>query len=87
MHENKDVEAKRLLKMQNKRKKKFKEVIILGAGASKSEGAPLQNELFKEFFEYYKQVLKGKEGSLPKKQEKLIIEYFCLLYTSPSPRD
>ncbi|RLG10554.1 MAG: hypothetical protein DRN64_02745 [Thaumarchaeota archaeon] len=76
MHENKDVEAKRLLKMQNKRKKKFKEVIILGAGASKSEGAPLQNELFKEFFEYYKQVLKGKEGSLPKKQEKLIIEYF-----------
>ena len=76
MHENKDVEAKRLLKMQNKRKKKFKEVIILGAGASKSESAPLQNELFKEFFEYYKQVLKGKEGGLPKKQEKLIIEYF-----------
>jgi len=28
--------------------------IILGAGASKSEGAPLQNELFKEFFEYHK---------------------------------
>ena len=66
MHENKDVEAKRLLKMQNKRKKKFKEVIILGAGASKSEGAPLQNELFKEFFEYYKQIL----------SKELIIEYF-----------
>lgn len=29
------------------------QVIILGAGASKSEGAPLQNELFKEFFKRY----------------------------------
>ena len=48
-------------------------VIILGAGASKSEGAPLQNELFKEF---YKQVLKDKEWSLSKKQEDLIIDYF-----------
>ena len=49
----------------------IEDVIILGAGASKSEGAPLQNEVFKEFFEY----LKDKVGSL-KKQEKLIIEYF-----------
>jgi hypothetical protein len=54
----------------------IKNVIILGAGASKSEGAPLQNELFKEFFEYYKHVLKGKVWSLSKKQEKLIIDYF-----------
>ena len=54
----------------------IKDVIILGAGASKSEGAPLQNELFKEFFEYYKRVLKGKVWSLSKEQEKLIIEYF-----------
>lgn len=28
------------------------DVIILGAGASKSEGAPLQKELFKSFFDY-----------------------------------
>jgi len=55
---------------------RVKDVIILGAGASKSEGAPLQNELFKEFFEYYRQVLKGKTWSLSKKQENLIIEYF-----------
>ena len=50
----------------------IEDVIILGAGASKSEGAPLQNEVFKQFFEY----LKDKVGSLSKKQEKLIIEYF-----------
>jgi len=54
----------------------IKDVIILGAGASKSEGAPLQKELFKEFFEYYKRDLKGKVWSLSKEQEKLIIEYF-----------
>ena len=57
-------------------KMRVKDVIILGAGASKSEDAPLQNELFKEFFEYYRQVLKGKTWSLSKKQENLIIEYF-----------
>jgi len=49
----------------------IKDVIILGAGASKSEGAPLQNELFKEFFEYYKN-----EGGLSEAQEELIIDYF-----------
>ncbi len=54
----------------------IKDVIILGAGASKSEGAPLQNELFKEFFKYYKHVLKGKVWSLSEEQEKLIIDYF-----------
>ena len=54
----------------------IKDVIILGAGASKSEGAPLQNELFKEFFEYYKRVLKGKVWSLSEEQENSIIEYF-----------
>ena len=30
---------------------KIKNVIILGAGASKSEKAPLQGELIKKFFE------------------------------------
>lgn len=50
------------------------DVIILGAGASKSEGAPLQNELFKEFFKNYSS--KDKNRSLPKEQEKLIIDYF-----------
>lgn len=30
----------------------IRDVIILGAGASKSEGAPLQKELFKSFFDY-----------------------------------
>ena len=29
------------------------QVIFLGAGASKADGAPLQNELFKEFFKLY----------------------------------
>jgi len=52
------------------------DVILLGAGASKSEGAPLQNQLFNEFFKYYREVLKGKIWSLSEEQEKLIIEYF-----------
>lgn len=52
------------------------DVIILGAGASKSEGAPLQKELFSEFIEYYKQASKDKICSLSKEQEELIIEYF-----------
>jgi len=54
----------------------IKNVIILGAGASKSEGAPLQNELFKEFFAYYKHLLKDEMWSLSKEQEILIVEYF-----------
>ncbi|MHA1250931.1 MAG: SIR2 family protein [Candidatus Helarchaeota archaeon] len=53
-----------------------KEVILLGAGASKSEGAPLQNELFKEFFEYYKKNSEGQELKIQKNQERLIIEFF-----------
>lgn len=48
----------------------IKNVIILGAGASKSEGAPLQNELFKEFFKI------SKQQNLLGKQDKLIINYF-----------
>lgn len=28
----------------------MKNVIFLGAGASKADGAPLQNELFREYF-------------------------------------
>jgi len=42
------------------------QVIILGAGASKSEGAPLQSELFIEFFKSYKN----------DKQGKLILDFF-----------
>jgi len=55
---------------------RIKDVIILGAGASKSEGAPLQNELFKEFFNYYRQVLKGKIWTLSEEQERVIINFF-----------
>ena len=39
--------------------KTVKQVIIFGAGASKSEGTPLQNELFRKFFDYY---TKEKQG-------------------------
>ena len=44
----------------------IKQVIILGAGASKSEGAPLQSELFKEFFKIFKDDTQGE----------LIIDFF-----------
>jgi len=36
----------------------IKQIIILGAGASKSEDAPLQSELFEEYFKHYRQVSK-----------------------------
>lgn len=35
-------------------------VIILGAGASKSEGAPLQDKLLEEFFAFYEIILKNR---------------------------
>lgn len=54
----------------------IKDVIILGAGASKSDRAPLQNELFKEFFDYYYQILKEKVWTLSEKQERVIIDFF-----------
>ncbi|MCD6371727.1 MAG: hypothetical protein J7L39_03345 [Candidatus Aenigmarchaeota archaeon] len=54
----------------------IKDVIILGAGTSKSEGAPLQNQLFKEFLEYYEQVLKGEEWHVLGEQEEQIVDYF-----------
>lgn len=54
----------------------IKDIIILGAGASKSEGAPLQNELFNEFFDYYRQNLKGKIWTLSLEQEKIVIDFF-----------
>ena len=56
----------------------IKNVIILGAGASKSEGAPLQNELLEEFFKYCKlENSKSFEG-YPKGKEKWerLAEYF-----------
>lgn len=61
---------------QGRENMSIKDVILLGAGASKSDGAPLQNELFKEFLKYYQDVLKGKLWTLPHKQEKLIINFF-----------
>lgn len=54
----------------------IKDVLILGAGASRSEGAPLQNALFREFFKDYRRVLKGKIWSSSKEQEKLIVNFF-----------
>lgn len=62
-------------------KKRIEQVIILGAGASKSEGAPLQNELFKEFFKNrsrFEDLKKSnkKIWNLVEGQEKLIKDFF-----------
>lgn len=54
---------------------KIEDIIILGAGASKSESAPLQNELIKEFFQYYKNMLEENERKLSKKGL-LIFDFF-----------
>jgi hypothetical protein len=59
----------------------IKQVIILGAGASKSEGAPLQNELFEFFFNDragFEDLKKSnpKIWNLDDKQELLIKEFF-----------
>lgn len=57
--------------------RRIKQVIILGAGASKSEGAPLQNELFEVFYKDYKQELKDKVWTTLQNNEKeLIITFF-----------
>ncbi|RJS89188.1 hypothetical protein CW705_07840 [Candidatus Bathyarchaeota archaeon] len=50
----------------------FNQVIILGAGASKSDGAPLQRELFSEFFKYRKKGL----WSIPEETDELIVKFF-----------
>lgn len=54
---------------------KIEDIIILGAGASKSEYAPLQNELIKEFFQFYKNKLKGNEIELSETKS-LIFDFF-----------
>jgi len=54
----------------------IKDIVILGAGASKSDGAPLQKELFKEFFDYYRRILKDKVWTLSEKQEQILIDFF-----------
>jgi len=61
--------------------RRIEQVIILGAGASKSEGAPLQNELFELFFkdrEGFEDLKKSnpKIWNLDDKQEKLIKKFF-----------
>jgi hypothetical protein len=61
--------------------KHIEQVIILGAGASKSEGAPLQNELFNEFFKKesgYEAIRQNhpKTWSLLKEQPKIIKDFF-----------
>lgn len=48
----------------------IKDIIILGAGASASDGAPLQNKLFKEFFDYYSQ------NNVWNSEEQVIIDFF-----------
>ena len=52
----------------------IKKVIILGAGASKSDGAPLQRDLFKDFFDYvYKN---SRNNILLGEQEKILVDFF-----------
>ncbi|MDI6886241.1 MAG: hypothetical protein QMD22_07885 [archaeon] len=53
-----------------------KQIIILGAGASKSEGAPLQNELFLEFFDIYKTLKKKSVWTVTERQENAIFSFF-----------
>jgi len=54
----------------------IKDVIILGAGASKSEGVPVQDELFEEFYKCYRKMVDNNVWSLTDKQEEAIIEFF-----------
>lgn len=54
----------------------IKQIIVLGAGASKSDDAPLQIELLEEFFKYYRRNKENHVNSLAKGQEKLLIKFF-----------
>ncbi len=60
--------------------KSIKQIIVLGSGASKSEGAPLQNELFYDFFEYYKDTIldwvKTHRRTKTEKHEYLLYKFF-----------
>ncbi|MCZ7402215.1 MAG: SIR2 family protein [Candidatus Methanoperedens sp.] len=65
--------------------KRIEQVIILGAGASKSEGAPLQKELFEEFFKdqsIFEDIKKNDPKTwkniwnLVEEQERLIKDFF-----------
>jgi len=61
--------------------RRIEQVIILGAGASKSEGAPLQNELFNEFSKVQSKFEELKKShpkiwNLVEGQEKLIKDFF-----------
>lgn len=56
----------------------IKKVIILGAGASKSDGAPLQRDLFKDFFDHvYK---RSKNNILLEEQEEILLDFFKIFW-------
>ncbi len=53
----------------------MKLAIILGAGASASEGAPIQNNLFKEYFNSIK-----RKQSIPHEMERELANFFLLIF-------
>ena len=55
----------------------MKNVIFLGAGASKADGAPMQNELFPKFFEMYRQDEDGLKGNQYCQE---VVKYFLQVF-------
>lgn len=58
----------------------IKNIIILGAGASKSEKAPLQNEWFKYIFDYIYLQNKGEDNRTLENQEKIFVDFFKVFW-------
>jgi len=58
----------------------IEQVIVLGAGASKSDDAPLQIDLFKEFFEYYRENKERLVKPFSEKQEELLVQFFDMFW-------
>lgn len=56
----------------------IKKVIILGAGASKSDGAPLQRDLFRDFFDYIYR--NSKNSILLEEQEEILVDFFKIFW-------
>jgi len=54
-----------------------KTVIVLGAGASASEGAPLQADLFREYFQSYR---RRSEGQQYEEMDRELATYFLLFW-------
>lgn len=54
----------------------IEQVIVLGAGASITDDAPSQADLFKKFFEYYRTNKDSVINSISKDQEKLLVHFF-----------